>query len=260
MIKAYRRSQVGAGMVLGISALIIILIWSRDSGQPVIVPIIATLLTVALGILVAKLVGNVLSNMQNTHNLGLLHMDLDPQAFLSAYGPVPGRLKPGSSSAIIASSYLADGYWADGQFQKAVDTVNSQPVSPEISLRGLRAANLSAYYLAMEDRDRAAAAIEDLRQVIDGCRLKKPDLARNLTSSLNLYENHLKLLEGRKADAEYLESAFAAAQYNIRRLELARVLAQAYRKAGDGENCQKQLTYLRKNGGKTFFKKWADQQ
>ena len=81
-----------------------------------------------------------------------------------------------------------------------------------------------------------------------------------MSQTLTLRRQHYNCLTGRSVDREALSDAFDHAQYNIRRLEIAKVLAMDARNRADREMAKKQLQYLRKNGGKTCFKRWADAQ
>lgn len=257
MLMAFKRSRIGAGMILVVSVVIVVLIWIRDQGRPVYIPVIASLLMLGIGVAAARLLGNILANMENTRYLGYLHMELDPEKFLEHYREVPGRLKPGSRDELVSRTYLADGYWADGQFGKAVETLGELPASGDFALRGLYLSKLSAYYLAQGDKALAATQLDRLDQVIVSCRAGNPKLAANLSESLTLYRQYWNALGNKKVDTDWLERAFQRAQYNIRRLELAQVMAMAALRSGDRSQAEKQLSYLKENGGKTFFASWA---
>lgn len=258
LIYAFKRSRIASALVFAASVLVTVLIWVRDREYPVYIPLIASVLMLAIGCLAARLLGNVLASMENTRYLGYLHMELDPKKFLEYYREVPGRMK--GHSAAVAKTYLADGYWADGQFEKAVETVGPSLPETDPALRGLYATKLAAYFLAMENTEEAAKVVAVLEEVIDGCRLKKPDLARNFQESLTLYRQQENCLTGETVDTSWLEDAFASAQYNIRRLEIQKVLAMTALRDGNRKEKEKALSYLRKNGGKTDFKRWADRK
>lgn len=260
MIQAFKRSRLASAAVMAVSVLIAIAIWFRDRDYPLFIPMIASSLMLGIGYFSARVLGNILANMENTRYLGYLHMELDPEKFLTHYEGIPERLKSGSSAAAICRSYLADGYAARGDFDAAIAALSVDPPADNLPVQGLYAANLSACYLGKGDVENARASILRLEQIIDACRLSKPDLAKNLTESLNLHRQHLNCLTGDKVDTEWLEEAFRRAQYHIRRLEIAKVLAQTALRDGDGAGTKQQLSYLRKNGGKTYFKRWADRQ
>lgn len=259
MIHAFKRGKIGALAVLAISLAVAVMIWFRDQDYPIFVPIVASCLTLALGVVVARLAGNILANSENTHYLGFLHMELDPGKFIRHYEGVPGRVK-GENTAAICRSYLADGYAADGQYEKAVELLSIAPPADNLAIRGLYAANLAGSYLAMNKIPEAEEALKELAQIIDGARLNKADLAKNLTEMEKLHKQHLACLQGNRVDMEWLEDAFGRAQYYLRRLEITKVAAMAAMRDGDGEAKKKHLTYLRKNGGLTIYKRWADRQ
>ena len=254
MIYGFRRSRWAAAGVMLLSIAITVALWLRPR-QTVLVPLIASILMLALGAVAARLVGNILAGMENTRYLGYLHMELDPEKFLACYAPVPKRMK--GQGALIAKAYLADGYWAAGDYDEAWQLLQGELPTP--ALRGLYCAKRAACALAMGNTQLANDALQELSGVIDGCRLERPELAANLETELTIYRQHLACLEGKPVDTAWLEDAFAAAQYNIRRLEIQKVLALAALNAGEKTAAQKALGYLRKQGGKTAFKRWADQ-
>ncbi len=182
MIRAYRRSRIAVCVILLLSFLVVGLVWYQDRAYPLYIPIIASILTLGLGIVVAKLVGNILANMENTRYLGYLHMELDPKKFIEAYQDVPGRLPQGSYQAAVCSSYLADGYWADGAFSKALETLEGKLPEGNLALEGLYTGNRCAYYLAQGNLKQAEQAIRRLDEIVDACRLHKAELAGNLAS------------------------------------------------------------------------------
>lgn len=260
MIQGFRRSRLASGGLLAAAVIIAAAAWLRNSGHPFYVPLIASVLMIGIGYFSSRVLGNVLANMENTRYLGYLHMELDPEKFCRVYQDVPGRMKPGSAAAAICRSYLADGYAAAGDDVKALELLSQQPPEDNLPVRGLYAANRAACLLHLGKAEQARQELQQLEQVIDGCRLNKPELARNLGQSLSLYREYLKFLEGEPVDQDYLKEEFRRAQYHLRRLEIARILALEYQRRADGQALKEQLRYLRKNGGKTVYKRWADQQ
>lgn len=258
LIYAFKRSKIASLVVMVVSVAIAIIIWFRDRDQHIIVPIIASILMLAIGYFSARVLGNVLASMENTRYLGYLHMELDPEKFISCYREAPDRMK--GSDVAICRSYLADAYAAAGDYDMAIGTLSPGAPEGNLPVQGLYASNLSGYYLCKGDVPAATQQIQRLEEIIDACRLNKADLARNLTTSLKLHQQHLNCLNGCVVDTEWLEDAFQSAQYNIRRLEIARVLAMTALRDGNQAAAKKQLSYLRKNGGKTEFKRWAERQ
>ena len=259
MIYAFKRGRAGFFTVMAVSVVLAVLVWLRDRNYPIFVPIIATTLMLALGFVAGRLLGNVLASTENTRYLGYLHMELDPKKFLACYQDIPGRVK-GENTAAICRSYLADGYAACGQYEAAIAQLSVAPPADNLAVRGLYAANLASCHLAQENTEAAQDAILELSQIIDACRLRKVELAKNLTEMLLLHRQHLACLQGQVVDTDVLESAFVRAQYNLRRLEIAKVLAMTAIRDGDADAKKKHLSYLRKNGGMTVYKYWADNQ
>lgn len=257
MIHGFKRGRIGFCVIMALSVVITILIWLRDQNYPVFVPMIASALMLALGYVSARLMGNVMASSENTRYLGYLHMELDPKKFLSFYEDIPNRVK-GENTAAICRSYLADGYAASGQYEAAIAQLSIAPPADNLAVRGLYAANLASCHLAMNNTDAAEDAIRELTQIIDACRLGKASLAGNLTEMLTLHKQHLACLQGKPVDTDVLESAFARAQYHLRRLEIARVLAMTAIRDADETAKKTHLSYLRKNGGLTVYKRWAD--
>ena len=258
MSHAFKRSKIASAVVMVLSVVAASFNRIRDRDHHIIVPIIASALMLGIGYFSARVLGNVLASMENTRYLGYLHMELDPAKFLEHYEGVPDRMK--GTDAAVCRSYLADGYAAAGDFDAAIGALSQEPPADNLPLQGLYASNLSAYHLARGDADSAAASIQRLEEIIDACRLNKAELAKNLTESMKLHKQHLNCLTGRRVDTGWLKDAFDRAQFNIRRLEIAKILAMAALRDGDSAAAKTQLSYLRKNGGKTYFKKWADQQ
>ncbi len=260
MIQGFKRSRIASAALMAAAVVISVVIWFRDKDYPVFIPLIASTLMIGIGYFSSRVLGNVLASMENTRCLGYLHMELDPQKFLQVYRDVPGRMKAGSSDAAICRSYLADGYAAAGEYEEAIRLLSQETPADNLPVKGLYASNRAACYLHMGRLEEARNALEELEQVIDACRQNKGELARNLTGSLNLYRQQLRCLEGKAVDTEELEDAFQRAQYHIRRLEIAKILAMYHIRQGNAAEAGKQLSYLRKNGKKTVYKRWADHQ
>lgn len=259
MIYAFQSARRACAAVQGLSVVLAVLIWYRDRAYPVFVPIIATVLMLGLGIVAGRILGNLVASSANTRCLGLLHMELDPEKFIDSYREIPGKVK-GENTAAICRSYLADGYAAAGQYDKALDLLQVSPPADNWAVQGLYVANRAQCLLAMGDTERAQAALGELNQIVDACRLNKAELAQNLAQMQFLHSQHLACLLGRPVQTDELESAFVRAQYNLRRLEIAKILAMTAIRDGDAEAKKKHLSFLRKNSGKTVYKRWADQQ
>lgn len=253
MTFAFTKSKVAAGIVLALTAVIIVMVWIRGQGGPVYIPIVGSLLMAGIGYFAARLAANVLSSMENTRYLGYLHMELDPEKFIKAYASVPEKIKGDRTAAL---SYLADGYWAAGRFDEAIATMKkAQP--GDVSLLGLHASRLACYALARGDKAEAKHQLARLEAVVDKTRTSNPSLSSNLSETLELYREHLAALNLQSVNSALLKSAFTKAQYNIRRLEIAQVQAMDALRRHDSAEAEERLRYLSEHGGKTFFTKWA---
>ncbi|MBQ6719477.1 MAG: hypothetical protein IJN20_03910 [Oscillospiraceae bacterium] len=257
MIQAFKKSRIGFWSVIGIALVLTVLIWIRDRAYPVFVPVIASALMLGIGIVAARLVGNILASSENTRHLGYLHMELDPKKFIRGYREVPDRMK--GSSAAVSRSYLADGYAADGDYDTAISLLSQIP-EDNLPVQGLYAANLAGYHLGNSDSDGAKLWLERLEEIIDACRVNKAELARNLTQMLQMHRQHLNCITGKPVDVDSLNDGFQRAQYNLRRLEIKKILAMTAIRDGDDGAKKEHLSYLRKNGGLTAYKRWADSQ
>ena len=252
MLFAFKRSKIAFAGVLTLTAVIIALLWVRDQGRALYIPLVASLLLAGLGVLAALLLGNILANMETTRYLGYLHMELDPEKFLKAYRNVPAKLKASSRSAAVARSYLANGYWANGQFREALDALSPMPDSRDAALYGLFAEKRCAVLQAMGDTEGAEAALAQLQQAAESSRASKPELSKNLHENLALYRQQQNALTRQEVDRAALSRAFKQAQYNLRRLEIARIfqLNEALNQVPAPKTTRE---YLEKHSGKTFF-------
>lgn len=258
MIRGFKRSRIASAAVMICSVAVAVAAWFWDKDYPFFIPLIASILMIGVGYFSSRVLGNVLASMENTRYLGYLHMELDPDKFLNVYRDVPGQMKPGSSDAAICRSYLADGYAASGDHGKAIQILSEDPPVDNLPVQGLYASNRAACYLHMGRLGEADGELKNLERIIDACRLNRAELARNLETSLKIYRQYQSCLAGAAVDVPYLEDMFQKAQYHIRRLEIAKILAQYFLREGDPAAAEKHLSYLRENGGMTFYKRWAD--
>lgn len=258
MIHAFKKSRIGFCGIMVLSVAIAVIVWFRDKDYPIFIPIIASSLTLGIGYIAARILGNLLAASENTRYLGYLHMELDPEKFITEYKDIPGQMK-GESNKAISRSYLADGYAASGDYKTAVSLLTNPPAD-NLAVQGLYAANMAGFYLAMKDTDAAVASLKRLEEIINACRVTKSDLANNLTEMMSMHNHHLSCLTGKYVDIDSLETAFTKAQYHLRRLEIKKILAMTAIRDGNEKSKKEHLTYLRKNGGLTIYKKWADNQ
>lgn len=263
MIRGFWQSRLAAGGIFAAMAGVAVFVWVRDQGMPVYIPLLATVLLLALGAVSGKLAGNILANHLNAKCLALLHIKLDPAAFLAAYEPVPPRLDPASQSYAVACAYLADGYAAAGEYQKAMAALcpsfAGKKGGEDLSLKGLYYNNLAAYRLGSEDAAGAAEALGELEKVVEQCRTAKPEFAKNMAANLRFYRNWQACLVGTKVEGEWLAAELPKAPYQLRRLELLKVLALYELKKGRLGRAREHLEALQRFAGKTCYGPWAEQ-
>lgn len=267
MIRGFWQSRLTACGIFALTAGMAVYVWVRDlgAGMPVYIPLLASVLLLALGYAAGRLAGNLTASHLNAKALALLHVQLDPAAFLASYAAVPGRLR-GAQHA-IASAYLADGYAAAGEYDKAVATLCPDFAGKsltgtrgeELSLKGLYYNNLAAYELGREDPRAAGAALDELEKVIGQSRQDKPAFADNMANNLRLYRSWQACLEGRKAESEWLAAELPKATYNLRRLEILRVLAMDALRRDRLGRAREYLEEMQSKAGKTCYRTWAEE-
>lgn len=254
MVGAFRKSRLAMGAVLVLTACVTVAIWVRDAGKPLYIPLVASVLMVAIGCLSARLLGNLVASGQNTNTLGILHMELDPEKFLECYRDVPGKLREGSRDRAIASAYLADGYAAAGDYAMAIQALGAPyPGRQDAALLGVYYGNLSRYALGSGDMELADSAMQELAQIIDGQCGDKPQLKKNLLSTQGLLRQRRRAMQGEAVDREWLEEQLPAAGYHLRTLEILEILALDAKNRGDGKTLEKYRTQLCQQGGKTVY-------
>ncbi len=197
MVRAFRQSRLTAAGVFAAAAVLTILVWIRDRGLPVHIPLIASVLLLLLGVFAGLLAARLVADSCNTKLLGLLHVELDPDAFLRQYAEIPGRLRPDSREQLVACAYLADGYAAKGDFDAALAALSPLEragLAGDAALRGLYLQDLCAYRLGKGDRAGAAQALEELEGLAAGCGEKQARLAQNLSGTAALLRARLTCL------------------------------------------------------------------
>ena len=235
-------------------------VWLRDREYPVYIPAIASLLLLGIGYFAGRLLGNLVAGTQNTRCLGLLHLDLDPQAFLAEYKQIPGRLNPNSRDFPIASACLADGYAAAGEFDQAIETLCGafrNVKKGDQALRALYYNNLCGYALSKEDLVLARQAEQKLEQIVKDCRDSKPALSENMALNLRIHQNRRVCLEGGRVETSWLEEQLPQSTYRMRRLDLLQLLAMWCLRSGKKQAAQDYLLRLRQEAGKTWYGSWA---
>lgn len=263
MVRAFRQSRLTVIGVFAASVVLAGLVWVRDREQPVLIPLIACALLLLLGVFLGRLAGNLVADSCNTKLLGLLHVELDPEAFLAGYAQVPGRLKPDSRDYVVASAYLADGYAAKGDFDRAIAALcppEQAGLAERAALRGLYLQNLCGYRLGKGDREGGALALAELEKVAAGCAGTQDKLAQNLTETAAVLRARLACLDGRPADRPFLEKQAQQAPYKLRRLDALQLLALDALRRRRRREAVSLLEQLRDGGGRTWYAAWAEEQ
>lgn len=263
MAKGFWQSKLAFWGVMGLGVLVSVLLWFRDRGYPIYIPIVASVLALLIGYFAARVIRNLVASSLTTEYLGYLHMDLDPDKFLAAYGPVPEKLAKGSRDRAVAHAYLSDGYAAKGEFETALSLLEAGFAGTDpkdTALQGLYLSNRGAAQSALGDLPGAKETAAQLKALIDGCWRSKNALARNLQDGLLLTESDIALQEGRLPDRKALEELYARCAFNLRRFEIDRLLALRALAAGDKAEAKQHLDTLIEHAGKTRYVPWAQAQ
>lgn len=257
MIRVFKQSKrTAVGIFIGALCLSVAL-WIHNQGRPVWITVIATVLLLLIGLFVGKLAGNIVANTQNVKRLGILHVDLDPEAFAAAYAEIPGKLKEGCRDQKVCRTYLADGYAAGGNFQKALEILDKPRDTDEPALRGLLWQSRCACQLGLGQAEEADRSLKELEAVAEGCRAGKGALYENLDTSAKLLRSRLALLTGHQPDQVWLEDQLSKATYQLRRLDIQQMLAQLALNEGDKEKAAALKKEIQDHGGKTWYAAWA---
>lgn len=263
MVRGFWQSKLATAVITVITVGLTAAVWIRDQGRAIYIPVVASLLMLTIGLLTAKLVGNIVATNQCTKALGILHMELDPEKFLECFRAVPARLPEGSRDHAIVSAYLADGYAAAGRFREAIEALGAPYVSgkkEDPALNGMYYGNLYRYTLEAGELAQAGEAAGSLEHIVTRCCGGKPQLAENLRTTFTLLENRRAALEGKTVDVEWLSGQLEKAPYKIRGLEILQVLAEDARNRGDEKAANRYLTRMQQEGGRTWYHSWATEQ
>ena len=229
-------------------------IW-RDREREIYIPILACCLLLALGYVVSRLAGNLIADRENARLLGILHVDLDPEAFLRAYEPAAMRAPGGSRQRRIMEGYLASGYAAAGKAEKALGLLAEPVDADDAALAGTRAAARVSCLLDEGRPAEAAGSMRALDEAID--RAEKPALRSNLASERELLYARLKIAEGRPADRVWLKERLEAAPYRLKRLEILHAMTEDALRQGRTEAAKACREKLQAEAGKTWYARYA---
>lgn len=266
MIRCFGRSRAVLALGVAGTAVLAVLAGAQRAGYPLWVLCITVALVPVLGVSLSVMLAGMAASHCNQKLLAILHIQLRPKEFLSAYARVPGRAAPKSTGRVITSAYLADGYCAAGQPQKALETLvwdfDAEKRGSRLPLQGLLLHNQCRYFLHCGDAAGAGGAADKLQELIERLEKENPALALNLGGQLKLYRVWIDVLNGTSADEQYLQEELKQSSTKIARLELYWLLAlncgqrsQESRVGNDeAANPQPRLEYLQKivdEGGET---------
>ena len=266
MINAFQKSKGVLMGIRGASLIVIIFLWIHDlkQGYPLYIPVVATVLMTGIGYFLSRLLGNLTASSENTKKLGLLHMELDPEAFIAAYRDIPAKLPEGSRFRAVSSSYLADGYYASGDPGQAVkvldrgfETLKKEDDKKSPSLQGLYHGNRLLYLIEEGKIEEAKKEAEILERIITSCESTNKPLAENLGTTLKLRKARILIKEGTVINDTWLKGFLSGAHYNLLRLEIYRTIAENALLRGDKEEASEFRDRLIKESGKTCFGNFA---
>ncbi len=253
MYLGFKKSRAAMIAIIVFSVILCVLVWIRDRELEVYIPILASAFLLAIGYLTGRLVANLVATSETTRALGLLHMELDPQAFIDKYKSVPDRVPEKSRDRIIAGFYLADGYDALGDFTAALDALRrpSDDRKNDDALMGTYYSSLIRSELGLSDFENAEKHLALLDRLT--IQTPKKDLTAHLRANHNLYSALLAVMKGEVIDTAALKKAFEKTEYEMRRLELLNVFALNDKNRGAVNSEKESLNLLAEHGGKTRY-------
>ena len=187
MYRGFRRSRIVMGVTLALTVALTVFVWMRNRGRAVYIPVLASVLLLGIGCTAARLLGNITASVACTGMLGILHMDLDPEAFLEQFLPVARRIPGESRDGMVCRFYLSDSYFAAGRYAEAKSVLGELPARfyTDAPVAGVWYADLARAELALGEN--ADEAMEGLRGII-ALSGGKAALRKNLQESLSLFE------------------------------------------------------------------------
>lgn len=262
MIRGFWQSRLTVCVSAGVTAALSLAIWIHDRGRPVYIPLMATAFLMVFGVFAGLLAGKLVADNLNTRCLSLLHMELDPQAFLRSYEKVMKKLRRGTKEYALACSYLAEGYGAAGEFGRATDILRSGFQGRECdnqALKGLYFYSLASFALSGGRTDEAKEAILQLEHGVSDSRKTNPKLAANLEENRILCQNRLACLTGEPVDEKWMKEQLKRNPFALRRLEILRALAEQAMDGGRRADALAYLDQMDKQAGKTWYRLWSGQ-
>lgn len=233
--KESRRTAV-FGSVLGavVCAAAAWFLYSGEMSTRIILMVVAAALAVNVAVYAAKLI----AMRRYQEILLLLYEKMEPQAFLDAALPILDA-KAGTADRVTHAAHVANGYLALGKAGEAADLLERQQVPDQArALKGLVYSNLGTAYLLMEDRQKAAGALEGLRSVAADpkCKEKFRQKARHIIAYQQLC---LDVLDGKNSPKQALEKDFETSRSPLHKANAAVFLRKIYGRTGEWEKAER---------------------
>ena len=255
MRSPYIKSKVSYILVWCLVVILIFFIWLRN-GSSLVPSIISSIIAVLLGFFTSRLLENIVSNTETTKRLGVLHMELDPEKFIASYETIPEKTK-GEKEKKISYAYLSLGYEASGAFDKALDALEKGSVGGSDSLDTLYLSSKCRCLIEKGSIEQAERVLKELEDRIDRIS-DNQGLKENQRQVMYVLSEMLDATKGNGVDVEYLEGRLKATQYKIGRLEIYYTISMHYKNKGNKKKEAETLSIMEKEGGKTWFKRWAE--
>ena len=221
MYRGFRRSRIVMGVTLALTVAPDGFCVDAKPGGAVYIPVLASVLLLGIGCTAARLLGNITASVACTGMLGILHMDLDPEAFLEQFLPVARRI-PGESGTVWSAGFIFPTAISRraAMLRQSLCWGSSRPLLYGCPRGGVWYADLARAELALGEN--ADEAMEGLRGII-ALSGGKAALRKNLQESLSLLEARRDAAAGQPVDREQLEEQLNRAGHKLRSLELLQV-------------------------------------
>lgn len=257
MRSPYKKSKAAYVCVWCLVLLLIVFIWLRN-GNSLFPSVISTLIAILLGFFTSRLLENIISNTETTKRLGYLHMEMDPEKFISSYIDIPKKTT-GDKEKMISYAYLSSGYEAAGDFDRALETLEKGNINGSDSLDTLYLSQKCRCLIEKGILDEAEDVLKELEKRIDSITGNQ-SLKDNQRQVQYVLSEMLRAKKGETIDKEYLEGRLKSTQYRIGRLEIYYTMAMHYRNKGNKKKEAEILSIITEEGGKTWFKTWAEER
>ena len=226
MRSPYKKSKAAYICVWCLVLLLIVFIWLRNKSA-FLPSVISTLIAILLGFFTSRLSENIISNTETTKRLGYLHMEMDPEKFISSYIDIPKKTK-GDKEKMISYAYLSSGYEAAGDFDRALEVLEKGNIKGSDSLDTLYLSQKCRCLIEKGILDEAEDVLKELEKRIDSITGNQ-SLKDNQRQVQYVLSEMLRAKKGETIDKEYLEGRLKSTQYRIGRLEIYYTIAMHYR-------------------------------